>query len=243
MEIIPFDYHGKTIQTITKDDGSLWFFANEVCQATGFCDQNSAIRNHIRPQQKGVLDQHTPGGMQKVTIISEGGLYRLTLRAKFKKAIQFQDWVTDVVLPEIRKTGSYISPKLSRLKILEMALESEKKALALQEKVIQLEPKAQAYDMVSSSKGLVCVSDAAKILQIPPHTFHYYLSRDAYIFMRRGKWTPYALFINNGWMEVKLVHARDGSGHSYRQTFITPLGVNKLRERYNKQQEQKRLFA
>ncbi|MCE7699046.1 MAG: hypothetical protein K8E24_009565 [Methanobacterium paludis] len=41
--------------------------------------------------------------------ITESGLYNLIFRSRAKKAEKFQDWVTDKVLPSIRKTGKYES--------------------------------------------------------------------------------------------------------------------------------------
>ena len=42
------------------------------------------------------------------TCISEGGLNRLVMRSDKPEARPFQDWVTDTVLPAMRKDGAYI---------------------------------------------------------------------------------------------------------------------------------------
>ena len=39
--------------------------------------------------------------------LTESGVYKLIFKSKKKEAERFQDWVTDEVLPRIRKTGSY----------------------------------------------------------------------------------------------------------------------------------------
>ena len=39
--------------------------------------------------------------------LTESGVYKLIFKSKKKEAERFQDWVTDEVLPHIRKTGSY----------------------------------------------------------------------------------------------------------------------------------------
>ena len=39
--------------------------------------------------------------------LTESGVYKLIFKSKKKEAERFQDWVTDEVLPKIRKTGSY----------------------------------------------------------------------------------------------------------------------------------------
>ena len=39
--------------------------------------------------------------------LTESGVYKLIFKSRKPEAEKFQDWVTDVVLPEIRKTGGY----------------------------------------------------------------------------------------------------------------------------------------
>lgn len=41
--------------------------------------------------------------------ITESGVYKLIFKSRKDNAEQFQDWVTDEVLPTIRKTGGYVS--------------------------------------------------------------------------------------------------------------------------------------
>lgn len=48
---------------------------------------------------------------ESTLFINEYGLYSLVLKSKTKKAIKFQDWITDDLLPSIRKYGGYISTK------------------------------------------------------------------------------------------------------------------------------------
>lgn len=259
MDITPFDYCGKTISVYVKDDGTIWFCGNEVCRILGLINPRTAISNHIRPQQKDVLDQDTPGGRQKVTIINEGGLYRLTLRSKVKGAIKFQDWVTDEVLPSIRKSGSYspsnLLPQTYKEALQHLLTEVEKneklatKNVKLKKENTGLKPKAVAHDLVSDSIGLSCLSDGAKTINVNPHWFTQRLIHDGYLFYRRGKLIPYQIHIDEEFFDVKLVMARDGSNHSYRQTFITPKGVNYFGGIYNPPAEtsnggrQQRLFS
>ena len=40
--------------------------------------------------------------------LTESGVYKLIFKSQKKEAEKFQDWVTDEVLPQIRKTGGYI---------------------------------------------------------------------------------------------------------------------------------------
>ncbi|MDY0281353.1 MAG: BRO family protein [Salinivirgaceae bacterium] len=61
--------------------------------------------DHVHDDEKGVSKVYTPGGPQVMVIISESGLYTLTIRSNKPQARPFRKWVTAEVLPGIRKTG------------------------------------------------------------------------------------------------------------------------------------------
>jgi hypothetical protein len=50
---------------------------------------------------------HTPGGPQELSTVSESGLYRLIFSSRKPQAQAFRRWVTQEVLPAIRRTGRY----------------------------------------------------------------------------------------------------------------------------------------
>ncbi|ENT3381315.1 Bro-N domain-containing protein [Salmonella enterica] len=106
-------------------DGNPWFVAADVCNAIGIKHAASAMRA-LDGEEKGVHSMHTPGGHQDFTIINESGLYTLILRCRDAVTpgtipYRFRKWVTGEVLPQIRRTGSYIKnalPQEDRIKIV-----------------------------------------------------------------------------------------------------------------------------
>lgn len=82
------------------------FNGNDVASALGYTKAANAIRDYC----KGVIDLVTPtnGGPQKMKYLTEPDLYRLIMASKLPDAVKFQDWVCEVILPQIRKTGGYI---------------------------------------------------------------------------------------------------------------------------------------
>ena len=104
------------IRTV-EQNGEPWFVGKDVAQALGYGDGKSlanAVANHVDEQDKGVTELMTPGGKQKMVIINESGLYSLCFSSKLEGAKKFKRWVTSEVLPQIRKTGSYIMPKMTK---------------------------------------------------------------------------------------------------------------------------------
>lgn len=103
-------------------DGEPWFVGKDVAAALGYVEGKSlanAVANHVDETDKGVTDLMTPGGTQKMVIINESGLYALIFGSRLESAKKFKRWVTSEVLPSIRKTGSYGTPK-SPLELLEL---------------------------------------------------------------------------------------------------------------------------
>ncbi|EAM7588997.1 BRO-like protein [Salmonella enterica] len=106
-------------------DGAPWFVAMDVCRAIGIANHRDAVRK-LDSDEKGVGSTDTLGGEQETTIISESGLYTLILRCRDAVTpgtipYRFRKWVTGEVLPQIRKTGSYIKnaiPQEDRIKIV-----------------------------------------------------------------------------------------------------------------------------
>lgn len=92
-------------------DGNPWFVAKDVCDALRLVNSRKALMS-LDEDEKGVTLSYTPGGEQKLNIISESGLYTLILRCRDavkqgKTAWRFRKWVTNEVLPAIRKNGEY----------------------------------------------------------------------------------------------------------------------------------------
>lgn len=95
------------IRTI-EIDGKPYFVGTDVAKALGYNNPRDAVSRHC----KGVVKRDTPtsSGIQSMSYINEGDLYRLIMKSKLPSAEKFESWVMDEVLPTIRKTGSYRKP-------------------------------------------------------------------------------------------------------------------------------------
>lgn len=102
-KIIPFDYHGNEVRSLMINNEP-WFVAKDVCKILEIGTEQ--IRR-LDDDEKGLRSMHTPGGEQEMSIVSESGLYSLTLGSKKPEAKPFKRWITHDVLPALRKTGAY----------------------------------------------------------------------------------------------------------------------------------------
>lgn len=104
-------------------DGTPWLVGKDVAVALGYKNPTKAIIAHVDdedkrfemlPQEAEAQNGTLPSGSTKTALINESGLYSLVLSSKLPTAKKFRRWVTSEVLPSIRKTGSYMMPKLSK---------------------------------------------------------------------------------------------------------------------------------
>ena len=88
-------------------DGSPWFVGKDVSAALGYKDTDQALRKHVDDEDKLTRQFDGSGQKRDMLILNESGLYSLVLSSKLPAAKVFKRWVTNEVLPSIRKTGSY----------------------------------------------------------------------------------------------------------------------------------------
>lgn len=106
--ITPFHYGDEQVRTY-EEDGQVWFIATDVARILGHRDATDATRG-LDEDEKGTKIVRTLRGEQKLTSVSEAGLYTILVRARVEAAKPFRRWITHEVLPSIRKTGSYSLP-------------------------------------------------------------------------------------------------------------------------------------
>ena len=106
------------VRMATDEKGEPWFCAKDLCDALGYKRADNAVRQHVNPHdalkqcvwvEVGMKKDGTPAKrLTPMIFVNESGFYALVLGSKLPSALMFKDWVTSVVLPQIRKTGGYI---------------------------------------------------------------------------------------------------------------------------------------
>lgn len=96
-------------------DNEPWFVGRDIALALGYSDTVNALKRHVEPEDKQGWQNATPSSdstlPRQAVIINESGMYCLILSSKLPNAKKFKRWVTNEVLPAIRKTGAYALPQ------------------------------------------------------------------------------------------------------------------------------------
>ena len=159
------------VRTATDEKGEPWFCAKDLCDALGYKRADNAVRQRVNPHdalkqcvwvEVGKKKDGTPAKrLTQMIFVNESGFYALVLGSKLPSALMFKDWVTSVVLPQIRKTGGYIpvnegeseeemirnAEQILRatLKEKEVLLEKQKELLKEQKKLME-EQKSKLHE-------------------------------------------------------------------------------------------------
>lgn len=157
------------------------FVGVDVATVLGYENPQKAIRDHVDEEDRGYcklsdiqgVNETLPPHMKAANLltINESGGYSLIIRSNLPAAKQFKRWITNEVLPSIRKHGAYITGEtLAQMlqnpdNLIELltALKSEKErntALSIQNEmnarnIEAMQPKVEYYDTVLQSDTLV----------------------------------------------------------------------------------------
>lgn len=213
-----FEYQNNRVRTVDVD-GEAWFVLKDVCAVLGISNNRMAA-DRLDDDEKGVSLIDTLGGKQEMVIVNESGLYHVILRSDKPEAAPFRRWVTNDVLPAIRKTGSYNALQLTRSQLLATALIAAHEELEEKDKQIaELMPKGVFADAVSASSQSILVGEMAKLLsqngiQMGQNRLFAWLRENGYLIKRKGAgWNmPTQKSIDMGLFEIKENVHVDGNG-------------------------------
>lgn len=103
-----FSFEGKTVRTQVDAEGNPLWVAKDVCEVLGISKTRDAVA-----RLRGSVTRPVIVDGVEMTALAEPGLYQLIMKSKKPEAARFQDWVTNEVLPSIRKNGIYSLKPLS----------------------------------------------------------------------------------------------------------------------------------
>lgn len=220
-------------------DGEPWMVGKDVATALGYGKGKSlanAVAKHVDDDDKGVTELMTPGGIQKMVIINESGLYSLVLSSKLPGAKKFRRWVTSEVLPAIRRTGGYMmdTPEMTDAEIMARALlvandtikRRDERIKTLEAKVEADAPKVAFANAVEEAPKAVTVEKFAKAtyptFKLGRNKMFRRLRAEGFLTEQN---MPIQKYLDLGWFDVCEIIK---FGKSYFVTMITGLGQQKL---------------
>lgn len=202
---------------VIEQNGQPWFVALDVSNALG-CTQDTLkyhAKQSFHADEKRVVKLPGFRGFGALCL-SESGLYKLVMRSNKPEAKAFQDWVTRVVLPAIRKDGAYVlgeekvvTGELSEDELVMRAMNimSRKVDRLTQERdqlasmsavqaahIERIAPAAEVGQALAKRKALGIVDFCRKLPGVSINAVQTRLYDMQYLHKKPGHWTPYAKF-------------------------------------------------
>jgi len=87
--------------------GEPWFVGKDIAERLGYKNPRDAISTHVDEDDKADVGIHDGSQNRNMKVINESGMYALIFGSKLEQAKEFKLWVTNEVLPSLRKNGTY----------------------------------------------------------------------------------------------------------------------------------------
>ena len=232
--------------------GEAYLVGKDVAEILGYSNANKAIQMHVDEEDKKILDfkgfSHFGNTLweendySSKTVINESGVYALVFGSKLPKAKEFKRWVTNEVLPSIRKHGAYMTDETLHRAITEpdfliqlateLKEEQEKRrqlegTVAVQtQQISELSPKASYYDVVLNAKDLLSISKIAKDYGKSAKWLNEWLHEQGIQFKQGDIWLLYQKYSKQGYTNTKTqtFNGADGTVHTKVHTYWTQKG-------------------
>lgn len=151
--------------------------------------------------------------------LTESGVYKLVFKSNKPQAEKFSNWVTDEVLPSIRKHGAYLTPDRVEevllnpdtiIKIAQNLKEEQEKRRQLEIENNELKPKANYCEQMLQSESAVVTTQIAKDYGMSPQALNSILHELGVQYKVDGQWVLYSKYQDKGYTKSCTVIDRFG---------------------------------
>ena len=201
IKIFENERFGK-IRTVLSESGEPMFCLVDVCRVLELVPSKVSQR-----LDKDVLSKYpleTVGGLQMANFVNEDGLYDAILDSRKEEAKKFRKWVTNEVLPSIRKNGGYISTSESDTPDVIMA-----RALILAQETIanherKMKELEERNNMLVHQKKLFTTTEIAKELNMrSAKELNDLLIKMKVQFKQNDTWILYSKYADKNYVSIK----------------------------------------
>lgn len=191
-----FDFEDNKVRTVLIDNEP-YFVGKDVASILGYKNSRDALSKHVDREDRNTVAFHDANkrGNPNQVVINESGVYSLIISSKLPSAKKFKHWVTQEVLPSIRKHGVYATPEtLDKIidnpdfgiKLLKQLKKEREEKKVLSDKIKADQPKVDYYQKYLDSNSTVPISVVAKHLNMTAVGLNKLL-QDQGIQFKRGK--------------------------------------------------------
>ena len=248
-ELTTFKFKDQQVEVIMIN-GKPHFIGSQVANILGYENGSRDINRHVNEKDRKVLtfdeiQKYQIGSFASprgLTVINKSGLYSLILSSKLESAKEFKYWVTSEVLPSIEETGKYELKPKSDAELVAVGLQAASRIIdQLRGEITTLKPKAEAYNILLETGGLVRFRDLVQKLRvhfkINERVVREWLIENRWFYRIResdnhSRFKPFTSVIDAGYVRVKDEIYKN---YHHPQYFFTRLGEEVLIKEFDKE--------
>lgn len=197
---------------VKMENGESLFDVESVARSLGIVESrlSKSGKKYVRWERvNDYLGKNSPK-VEKNDFISEPMVYKLAFKANNALAEKFQDWLAVEVLPSIRKNGMYATDELldNPDLLIEVATKlKEERTLRLvaEQRVNELQPKADYYDSILKNKSLVTITVIAKNYGMSGQGMNELLHKLGIQYKQSRTWLLYSKYQDKGYTHTELL--------------------------------------
>lgn len=178
------------------------------------------------------MEESTGGRPRQDHIISLDMGKQIAMIQRTDKGRQAREYFLEC--ERIAKAPNINGAELSRLELIQIAMNAETERLELEAKNAELEPKAEAYDTFLAADGDYSIGAVAKMLGKSQNKM-FDLLRSNGIFIAKGAMrnTPYQQYMHHFSVRAHEYERQDGSRGTSYTTKVQPSGIDFIRKKLN----------
>lgn len=225
--------------TTIRQDADGRYSLNDLHRAAGSENRHRPSLWVENQQTRQLVDQLEGEAGIPALVSVHGGAAPGTYAAK-ELVYAYAMWISAVFhLRVIRAYDALVARQADPLAVLNdpaalrtLLLGYGERVLALEHQVQEQAPKVEALDRLASAHGALCLTDAAKTLQMRRTDMLQWMQERMWIYKRPGTaWLPYQPRVQQGLLVLKVVtRGEDAETRMYDQTLVTPKGLARLGE-------------
>ena len=197
------------------------FCLSDVCKALGLT-QPSKVKERLNEKGVSSIPTLTAGGEQKLLYINESNLYKTIFQSRKESAERFTGWVTDEVLPCIRKNGIYATDN-----VIDNILNNPDFGIELltklkEERAARIEAEKTNAILMHVNKTYTMTEIAKEIGLKSANELNKILAEKKIQYKSNGTWVMYSDYSDLGYESIKQETLDSGRVIYYRR--ITQLG-------------------
>ena len=198
-------------------NGEVWFVLADICKVLNLTN-TSIVANRLDDDERSKLNLGRQG---EGIIINESGLYKVLLRSDKEEAKAFTKWITNEILPTIRKHGVYMTDKKIEealtdpdmiIKLATSLKQEREKRKKLEGEAARNKTKVIYYDEILYSGDSKTTTELAQEFGMTTQKLNKLLKDWGVQYYSAGKYFITGAFVSKGYHDIRKYPFTDKEG-------------------------------